>query len=124
MAKKNIQMNIRVSEEAKNRITENAKNLGISQSDYIEKIANEGCLVFEVKNDNYIEYAKQQESALAKIGSNLNQITAGINAGRINSLDKNIETFFTAKFAFEKLYLKLTECEERIEVKTTTKREE
>ena len=124
MAKKNIQMNIRVSEEAKNRIVENAKALGISQSDYVEKIANEGCIVIEVKNDEYIESIKKQEQLLLKLGTNINQITTQINAGKHSALDKNINTFEVAKAAFDLLYVKLTECEERIEVKTTTKREE
>lgn len=117
-------MNIRVSEEAKNRITENAKALGISQSDYIEKIANEGCIVIEVKNDEYIESIKKQEQLLLKLGTNINQIATQINAGKHSALDKNINTFEVAKAAFDLLYMKLTECEERIEVKTTTKREE
>ena len=75
MAKKDIQLNVRVSKEAKQLIADNAKLLGMKQGEYIETIARKGLnQVVEINNPSLMNRYDEIEQALDKVGININQI--------------------------------------------------
>lgn len=115
--RKGEQFNIRISKEAKEHIKNNAQLLGISQAKYIEKLAIEGCKVIEIRNNEFVEFMESRASVMAKIGTNINQIAAGINSGKANMAENNIAIFEAAKKSFDLLYLKIDENTQRIELK-------
>ena len=115
--RKGEQLCMRISKEAKEHIKKNANLLGISQAKYVEKLAIEGCKVIEIRNDEFLKLVESTSSNLVKIGSNINQIAVGINSGKANMAEKNIETFEYAKRLFYRLYKALDENNQKIDFK-------
>lgn len=82
MAKKDIQLNVRVSKEAKQLIADNARLLDMKQGQYIETIARKGLgQVVEINNLELIKNYETILNALDKLGNNINQIAKKINSG-------------------------------------------
>ena len=104
MIKKNKQLNIRITENAKNIIVSNAEKLEMSQSDYFEMLATRGIIeMIEINNptlNNNIEHIIKVFDAL---GNNINQIAKKINAGG-NFSDGNIKQIKIANENFKTLY--------------------
>lgn len=113
MAKKNTQINIRVSEEAKQLIADNAKLLGMKQGEYIEAIARNGLnQIVEINNPILMTRYDDIEKALDKVGININQIAKYLNSGN-NPNSKMEATFSDVHKIFHNLYAKIEECQER-----------
>lgn len=105
MAKKNTQINIRVSEEAKQLIADNAKLLGMKQGEYIETIARKGLnQIVEINNPELEKRIEQIISTLDGIGKNMNQIAIKHNCGN-NCSSADIDYFQQLKTTFDKFYL-------------------
>lgn len=104
MAKKDIQLNVRVSKEAKQLIADNAKLIGMKQGEYIETIARKGLgQVVEINNLELIKNYETILNALDKLGNNINQIAKKINSG--DSLGKSdAEQIEKLTRLFNKLY--------------------
>ncbi|HGY5037004.1 TPA: plasmid mobilization relaxosome protein MobC [Pseudomonas aeruginosa] len=82
MARKNIQLNVRVSKEAKQLIADNAKLLDMKQGEYIETIARKGLnKVVEINNPKLQDKYETIINALDKLGNNINQIAKKVNSG-------------------------------------------
>lgn len=82
MKKKNKQLNIRVSEQALNKIKDNAQRLEMSQTEYFEMIAVNGIIeLVEVNNLNLNSDLDKILKSLDKIGNNLNQLAKKLNSG-------------------------------------------
>ncbi|ANF25410.1 MULTISPECIES: plasmid mobilization protein [Stutzerimonas] len=82
MARKDIQLNVRVSKEAKQLIADNAKLLDMKQGEYIETIARKGLnKVVEINNPKLQDKYETIINALDKLGNNINQIAKKVNSG-------------------------------------------
>lgn len=82
MKNKNKQLNIRVSEQALNKIKDNAQRLGMSQTEYFEMIALNGIIeLVEIMNPDIHKRYEEIAKVLDKIGNNLNQIAKKLNSG-------------------------------------------
>ncbi len=104
MAKKNTQINIRVSEEAKQLIADNAKLLGMKQGEYIETIARKGLnQIIEINNPELDMKYERILEMLDKAGTNINQITTRINGG-YNLKDYDLENINRMIIVFKTLY--------------------
>jgi len=104
MKKKDKQINIRVSEDAKNRIISNAQILGISQSDYFEMIALNGVIeLVEINSTEFNSGLEKIISIFEKIGNNINQIAKKANSGE-NISEKDISNINKAKEQFAITY--------------------
>lgn len=104
MAKKDIQLNVRVSKEAKQLIADNAKLLGMKQGEYIETIACKGLKqVVEINNTELDKKYEKILEMLDKAGTNINQITRRINAG-YNLKDSDLENINRMIVIFKGLY--------------------
>lgn len=105
MAKKNTQINIRVSEEAKQLITNNAKLLGMKQGEYIETIARKGInKIVEVTHPELMNKYATIMNAMDKQGKNLNQISTKLNSGKLSLTESDIEAFEKLTRLFQLVY--------------------
>lgn len=113
MAKKDIQLNVRVSKEAKQLIADNAKLLGMKQGEYIETIARKGLnQVVEINNLSLMNRYDEIEQALDKIGININQIAKYLNSGN-NPNPKMEGTFLNVVKVFNNLHIRLEKCQDK-----------
>lgn len=113
MAKKDIQLNVRVSKEAKQLIADNAKLLGMKQGEYIEAIARKGLnQVVEINNPSLMNRYDEIEQALDKIGININQIAKYLNSGN-NPNPKMEGTFLNVVKVFNNLHIRLEKCQDK-----------
>lgn len=104
MAKKDIQLNVRVSKEAKQLIADNAKLLGMKQGEYIETIARKGLnQIIEINNPELDMKYERILEMLDKAGTNINQITTRINGG-YNLKDYDLENINRMIIVFKTLY--------------------
>ncbi|HCF1796922.1 hypothetical protein P3799_26980 [Pseudomonas aeruginosa] len=105
MRSKKVQMNIRVSEEARKLITENAKYAEQTQSEFIETIARRGLYqVIEFTQPDLVNNWVTIMNALDKCGRNLNQITTKINSGATRFTDDDIKMIKEFEKLMDKLY--------------------
>ncbi|WP_374366486.1 hypothetical protein [Stutzerimonas sp.] len=105
MRSKKVQMNIRVSEEARKLITENAKYAEQTQSEFIETIARRGLYqVIEFTQPDLVNNWLTIMNALDKCGKNLNQITTKINSGATKFTDDDIKMIKKFEKLMDKLY--------------------
>ncbi len=105
MAKKNTQINIRVSKEAKQLIANNAKLLGMKQGEYIETIARKGInKIVEVTHPELMNKYATIMNAMDKQGKNLNQISTKLNSGKLSLTESDIETFEKLTKLFQLVY--------------------
>ena len=105
MRSKKVQMNIRVSEEARKLITENAKYAEQTQSEFIETIARRGLYqVIEFTQPDLVNNWVTIMNALDKCGKNLNQITTKINSGATRFTDDDIKMIKKFEKLMDKLY--------------------
>ncbi|MCE0874850.1 plasmid mobilization protein [Pseudomonas monteilii] len=113
MAKKDIQLNVRVSKEAKQLIADNAKLLGMKQGEYIETIARKGLnQVVEINNPSLMSRYDEIEQALDKVGININQIAKYLNSG--NNPNSRMEaTFSNVLKVFSNLHVRLEKCQDK-----------
>ncbi|MBS4150219.1 plasmid mobilization relaxosome protein MobC [Pseudomonas chengduensis] len=113
MAKKDIQLNVRVSKEAKQLIADNAKLLGMKQGEYIEAIARKGLnQVVEINNPSLMNRYDEIEQALDKVGININQIAKYLNSGN-NPNSKMEATFSNVVKVFNNLHIRLEKCQDK-----------
>ncbi|MFU5757230.1 plasmid mobilization protein [Pseudomonas aeruginosa] len=113
MAKKDIQLNVRVSKEAKQLIADNAKLLDMKQGEYIETIARKGLnQVVEILNPELSNEFENIVNMLDRIGNNINQISKKINSNQ-GLTPKNIESFGKMDQGFKLLYSTLLKKEEK-----------
>jgi len=113
MAKKDVQLNVRVSKEAKQLIADNAKLLDMKQGEYIETIARKGLnQVVEIHNPELSNEFENIVKMLDRIGNNVNQISKKINSNQ-GLTPKNIESFGKMDQAFKLLYSTLMKKEEK-----------
>ncbi|MGE6995857.1 plasmid mobilization protein [Pseudomonas sp. NPDC047961] len=113
MAKKDVQLNVRVSKEAKQLIADNAKLLDMKQGEYIETIARKGLnQVVEILNPKLSNEYESIVKMLDRMGNNINQISTKINSHQ-GLTPKNIDSFKRMAEAFNLLYSTLTEKEEK-----------
>lgn len=113
MAKKDIQLNVRVSKEAKQLIADNAKLLGMKQGEYIETIARKGLnQVVEINNPSLMNRYDEIEQALDKVGININQIAKYLNSGN-NPNSKMEATFSNVVKVFNNLHIRLEKCQDK-----------
>lgn len=113
MAKKDIQLNVRVSKEAKQLIANNAKLLGMKQGEYIEAIARKGLnQVVEINNPSLMNRYNEIEQALEKVGININQIAKYLNSGN-NPNSKMEATFSNVVKVFNNLHIRLEKCQDK-----------
>lgn len=105
MRSKKVQMNIRVSEEARKLITENAKYAEQTQSEFIETIARRGLYqVIEFTQPDLVNNWVTIMNALDKCGKNLNQITTKINSGATRFTEDDIKRIKDFEKLMDKLY--------------------
>ncbi|MFI8730083.1 plasmid mobilization protein [Stutzerimonas kunmingensis] len=105
MRSKKVQMNIRVSEEARKLITENAKYAEQTQSEFIETIARRGLYqVIEFTQPDLVNNWVTIMNALDKYGRNLNQITTKINSGATRFTEDDIKRIKELEKLMDKLY--------------------
>lgn len=105
MRSKKVQMNIRVSEEARKLITENAKYAEQTQSEFIETIARRGLYqVIEFTQPDLVNNWVTIMNALDKYGRNLNQITTKINSGATRFTEDDIKKIKELEKLMDKLY--------------------
>ncbi len=98
-------MNIRVSEEARKLITENAKYAEQTQSEFIETIARRGLYqVIEFTQPDLVNNWVTIMNALDKYGRNLNQITTKINSGATRFTEDDIKRIKELEKLMDKLY--------------------
>ena len=102
-SKTNDRLFIRVTEEEKKQIREDAKKAGINLSRYVRN-----CCLGKSKNLVVITDLKDFARELNKIGVNLNQITRLANEGLIQSADA-----FEAKEELKKIYKELTKLNKK-----------
>lgn len=113
MKNKNKQLNIRVSEQALNKIKDNAQKLEMSQTEYFEMIAINGIIeLAEVNNEEFKKSIDKILSALDKIGINMNQIARKLNSGE-KIKDEYIPVLNMCNDAFKKLYQIIDKQSER-----------
>lgn len=113
MAKKDVQLNVRVSKEAKQLIADNAKLLGMKQGEYIEAIARKGLnQVVEINNPSLMNRYDEIEQALEKVGININQIAKYLNSGN-NPNSKMEATFSNVLKVFNNLHIRLEKCQDK-----------
>lgn len=113
MKNKNKQLNIRVSEQALNKIKDNAQKLEMSQTEYFEMIAINGIIeLAEINNEEFKKSIDKILSALDKIGINMNQIARKLNSGE-KMQDEYIPVLNICNDTFKKLYQIIDKKSER-----------
>lgn len=113
MKNKNKQLNIRVSEQALNKIKDNAQKLEMSQTEYFEMIAVNGIIeLVEINNSNLNSTFDKILNSLDRIGNNLNQIAKKLNSGGKNDIADHTN-FINMNKSFQTLYNVIEKSSER-----------
>lgn len=107
--KKSHFIGIRVNDDLFQKLTEEAKRAGISQSEYIRQKLENGRTVVHQEIIAEVPMLKKLIAEFGKIGSNINQIAHYFNGGGIYSpemadrLDRALSQLYMMKFEVEKM---------------------